>query len=205
MSKLKSYMKGGIVEAGVDEVGRGCLAGNVVAASVILPEDFDFEIVKDSKQLKEHERKLAFEIIKENAISYGIGWVPAKRIDDINILNATFEAMHIAINKMEQKINFKLDHLIIDGNRFKSYQGIPHTCVIKGDATYYSIAAASILAKVVRDEYMKKLAIDFPGYGWETNMGYGSKKHRDSIQTIGINEHHRISFLGNILPKNNLF
>jgi ribonuclease HII len=205
MSKLKPYMKQGIIETGVDEVGRGCLAGNVVAASVILPEDFDFEIVKDSKQLKEHERKEAFEIIKDNAIAYGIGWVSAKRIDEINILNATFEAMHIAINRMEQKITKQVNHLLIDGNRFKSYQGIPHTCVVKGDATYYSIAAASILAKVVRDEYMKKLSSEFPGYGWETNMGYGSKKHRDAIKEIGINEQHRISFLGNILPKNNLF
>lgn len=205
MSKLKPYMKRGTIEAGVDEVGRGCLAGNVLAASVILPEDFDFEIVKDSKQLKEHERKQAFEIIKEHAVSYGVGWVSAKRIDEINILNATFEAMHNAINRMEQKINFKIDHILVDGNKFKSYQGIPYTCVVKGDATYYSIAAASILAKVVRDEYMKKLANDFPGYGWETNMGYGSKKHRDMIKELGVNEHHRISFLGNILPKNNLF
>lgn len=205
MSKLKPFMKRGIKEAGVDEVGRGCLAGPVVAASVILPEDFDYEIVKDSKQLKEHERKQAFEIIKENAISYGVGWVSPKRIDKINILNATFEAMHEALSKMQNKVNFKIDHILVDGNRFNSYQGIPYTCVVKGDSKYYSIAAASILAKVVRDEYMKHLAKDFPGYGWETNMGYGSKKHRDFIKEEGVNEHHRISFLGNILPKNNLF
>lgn len=206
-TRLKPYMRQGIVEAGIDEVGRGCLAGPVVAAAVVLPEDFDFPIVKDSKQLNERERKEAFDIITEHAIAYGIGWKTAKDVDTINILQATFGAMHDAISKMQHGYDIKCDHLLIDGNRFNGYGTIPHSCVVKGDATYYSIAAASILAKVVRDEWMKKQALTHPHYGWETNAGYGTKKHREAILEHGITEQHRMSFLGNILPKekNNLF
>lgn len=206
-TRLKPYMRQGIVEAGIDEVGRGCLAGPVVAAAVVLPEDFDFPIVKDSKQLNERERKEAFDIITEHAIAYGIGWKTAKDVDTINILQATFAAMHSAVNKMQYDYSIKCDHLLIDGNRFNGYGATHHTCVVKGDATYYSIAAASILAKVVRDEWMKKQALNYPNYGWETNAGYGTKKHREAILEYGTTEQHRMSFLGNILPKekNNLF
>jgi len=185
----------------------GCGAGPVVAAAVILPNDFDFEIVKDSKKLNEKQRHEAVHIIKEHAIAWGLGSRTPQEIDKHNILECTFQSMHSAINKMEREYNIAANHLLIDGNRFKPYYNVPHTCVVKGDATYYSIAAASILAKVARDEYMKKLAIDFPGYGWETNAGYLTKAHREAIVNEGVTEHHRMSFLGNILPKdvNNLF
>ena len=140
-------------------------------------------------------------------MAWGLGSRTAQEIDKYNILQCTFQAMHSAINKMEREYNLAANHLLIDGNRFNPYYNVPHTCVIKGDNTYYSIAAASILAKVARDEYMKKLAIDYPGYGWETNAGYLTKTHREKIVADGINEYHRLSFLGNILPKdvNNLF
>ena len=207
MNKLKSYMKSGIYECGVDEVGRGCGAGPVVAAAVILPDDFDHELIKDSKKLNEKQRKEAVGIIKQYAVAYALGSRTARDIDEINILQATFESMHSAINKMERVYNLGVNHLLIDGDKFKPYYNVPHTCVIKGDGKYYSIAAASILAKVARDEYMKKLAVDFPGYGWETNAGYLTKKHMEAIVAEGASEQHRMSFLGNILPKNtnNLF
>jgi ribonuclease HII len=207
MDKLKAYFKPDILEAGVDEVGRGCLAGPVVAAAVILPNDFDFEIVKDSKQLSEKKRIEAVKIIRENALYWAVYSVNSKRVDEINILQATYEAMHGALNKMETNSNIKVEHLLVDGDRFNGYKGIPHTCVVKGDATYYSIAAASILAKVTRDEYMKYLSSNTPVYDWANNKGYGSKKHRAAIVEHGVTEYHRMSFLGNILPKNtnNLF
>jgi len=205
--KLLPFMKSGIYECGVDEVGRGSLAGIVVAAAVILPNDFDFELIKDSKKLNEKQRHEAVKIIKEHAIAWGLGSRSAKEIDDGNILKCTFDSMHSAINKMEKDYNLNVNHLLIDGNIFRPYFNVEYTCVIKGDNTYYSIAAASILAKVTRDEYMKKLAKEFPGYGWETNAGYGTKVHRDKIVADGVTEHHRMSFLGNILPRdvNNLF
>lgn len=199
---LKSCMVPDIYECGVDEVGRGCLAGNVVSAAVILPNDFDFNIVKDSKKLNERQRHEAVGIIKEHAIAWGIGSRTPQEIDKRNILQCTFESMHSAINKLESKYDITVNHLLIDGDRFNPYYNVPHTCVIKGDNKYYSIAAASILAKVARDEYMKKLSKDFPGYGWETNFGYGTKQHREKILESGVNEHHRMSFLGNILPRN---
>jgi ribonuclease HII len=207
MDKLKAYFKPDILEAGVDEVGRGCLAGPVVAAAVILPNDFDFEIVKDSKQLSEKKRIEAVKIIRENALYWAVYSVNSKRVDEINILQATYEAMHGALNKMETNSNIKVEHLLVDGDRFNGYKGIPHTCVVKGDATYYSIAAASILAKVTRDEYMKYISSNTPVYDWANNKGYGSKKHRAAIVEHGVTEYHRMSFLGNILPKNtnNLF
>jgi ribonuclease HII len=207
MDKLKPFYKPNILEAGVDEVGRGCLAGPVVAAAVILPNDFDFEIVKDSKQLSEKKRIEAVKIIRENALYWSVYSVNSKRVDEINILQATYEAMHGALNKMETCSNIKVEHILVDGDKFNGYKGIPHTCVVKGDATYYSIAAASILAKVTRDEYMKYLSSNAPVYDWANNKGYGSKKHRAAIVEHGVTEYHRMSFLGNILPKNtnNLF
>lgn len=207
VNTLKSYMKPNINEAGIDEVGRGCLAGPVVSAAVILPDDFNFELIKDSKKLNEKQRLEAVNIIKQHAIAWGIGYRSSNDIDERNILKCTYESMHSALDKLIEKYNIKVDHLLIDGNSFNGYNNIPHTCVIKGDAKYYSIAAASILAKVTRDEYMKKLSIDFPGYGWETNFGYGTKKHRDFIIESGPTKYHRMSFLGNILPKdaNSLF
>ena len=207
MDKLKPFCKPDILEAGVDEVGRGCLAGPVVAAAVILPNDFDFEIVKDSKQLSEKKRIEAVKIIRENALYWSVYSVNSKRVDEINILQATYEAMHGALNKMETCSNIKVEHILVDGDKFNGYKGIPHICVVKGDATYYSIAAASILAKVTRDEYMKYLSSNAPVYDWANNKGYGSKKHRAAIVEHGVTEYHRMSFLGNILPKNtnNLF
>jgi ribonuclease HII len=207
MDKLKPFCKPNILEAGVDEVGRGCLAGPVVAAAVILPNDFDFEIVKDSKQLSEKKRIEAVKIIRENALYWSVYSVNSKRVDEINILQATYEAMHGALNKMETCSNIKVEHILVDGDKFNGYKGIPHICVVKGDATYYSIAAASILAKVTRDEYMKYLSSNAPVYDWANNKGYGSKKHRAAIVEHGVTEYHRMSFLGNILPKNtnNLF
>jgi ribonuclease HII len=207
MDKLKPFCKPDILEAGVDEVGRGCLAGPVVAAAVILPNDFDFEIVKDSKQLSEKKRIEAVKIIRENALYWSVYSVNSKRVDEINILQATYEAMHGALNKMETCSNIKVEHILVDGDKFNGYKGIPHICVVKGDATYYSIAAASILAKVTRDEYMKYLSSNTPVYDWANNKGYGSKKHRAAIVEHGVTEYHRMSFLGNILPKNtnNLF
>jgi ribonuclease HII len=195
MSKLKSYHTEGIVEAGIDEVGRGCLAGPVVAAAVILPNNFDYDIVKDSKKLSEKRRKEAYELIKEHAIDYSISFVPASSIDEINIGKATMAAMNKCVEKLEKKP----EHLLIDGNVFENAHGIPHTCVVKGDNTYYSIAAASILAKVTRDEYMVQKSKDFPFYKWESNKGYGAKVHRDAIKEHGITQYHRKTFLKNIL------
>jgi len=202
MDKLKAFDKPDIIEAGVDEVGRGCLAGPVVAAAVVLPNDFDFEIVKDSKQLSEKKRIEAVKIIREHALYWAVYSVNAKRVDKINILQATYEAMHGALNKMETNSNIKVEHILVDGDKFNGYRGTPHKCVIKGDATYYSIAAASILAKVTRDEYMKYISNKSPVYDWANNKGYGSKKHRIAITEHGVTEYHRMSFLGNILPKN---
>jgi ribonuclease HII len=207
MDKLKPFLKSDILEAGVDEVGRGCLAGPVVASAVILPNNFDFDIVKDSKQLSENKRIEAVKIIKENALYWAVYSVNSKRVDEINILQATYEAMHGALNKMEVNSGIKVEHILVDGDKFNGYKGVLHTCVVKGDATYYSIAAASILAKVTRDEYMKYLSSNAPVYDWANNKGYGSKKHRAAIVEHGVTEYHRMSFLGNILPKNtnNLF
>ena len=192
---LRPYLNENGIEVGLDEVGRGCLAGPVVTAAVILPKDFNYPIVKDSKKLTEKKRKEAFELIKKHAISYSISFTSPKVVDDINILQATMESMHNSLNS----INVEFQHILVDGNYFKPYREIPHTCVIKGDNTYYSIAAASILAKVSRDEYMIELHNEFPEYGWGSNKGYGSVKHIEAIKNIGINEHHRTSFLKNIL------
>jgi ribonuclease HII len=192
---LKPFLKENRVEVGLDEVGRGCLAGPVVTAAVILPKDFDFPIVKDSKKLSEKKRKEAFELIKEKAIDYTISFIPPQTVDRINILQATMEGMHTCLNTLET--NFQ--HILVDGDYFTPYKEIPHDCIIKGDNTYYSIAAASILAKVSRDEYMKKLHEEHPKYKWDSNKGYGSADHIEMIKKAGITEHHRKSFLKNIL------
>jgi len=180
---------------GIDEVGRGCLAGPVYASAVILPKDFTSEIIKDSKKLSEKKRLLAFDEIKENALHWSFGFVNPKEIDTINIQNATHLAMHKAISGL----GVIPEHLLVDGNTFESYKQIPHTCVIKGDNKFLPIAAASIVAKVIRDKYMTEIHNNYPHYKWDTNKGYGSKYHIDSILSEGITPHHRNTFLRKIL------
>jgi len=187
---LKSYFKKGLIEAGCDEAGRGCLAGPVVAAAVILPAKFKNSILNDSKKLTEKQRKNLFPIIINEAITYGIGVVSCSEIDDINILNASFLAMHRAVDQLQTKPEL----LIIDGNRFNPYPHINHECIIKGDAKFMSIAAASVLAKVHRDKIMQKLGKEFPEYSWEKNKGYPTKAHREAIFKHGECLHHRKSF-----------
>jgi ribonuclease HII len=178
------------LEAGCDEAGRGCLAGPVFAAAVILPQDFDHAILNDSKQIKEKDRfKLRLEIEK-SAIAFGVGMVDHQEIDRINILNASFLAMHRAIKQLKQQPQF----LIIDGNRFKPYPNIKHECIVKGDSKYFSIAAASILAKTYRDDFMENLHQEFPDYEWNTNKGYPTIKHRNAVLKNGTSPYHRKTF-----------
>ena len=176
--------------AGCDEAGRGCLAGPVVAAAVILPKGFKNIILNDSKILSEKKRNLLRPIIEEEAITWAIGIVSPAEIDKINILNASFLAMHRAI----EKLAVKAELLIIDGNRFKPYPKIPHECITKGDGKFMSIAAASVLAKTYRDNLMKELDQQFPDYHWKNNKGYPTKQHRKAITEIGVNKHHRKTF-----------
>jgi ribonuclease HII len=187
---LKQYYKQGIAEAGCDEAGRGCLAGPVVAAAVILPEDFGNEMLNDSKKLSEKKRLLLRQTIIENAVSYAIGIVSPEEIDKINILNASILAMHKALDGL----NTKPAHILVDGNRFKPYRDIPHTTVVKGDGKFMSIAAASILAKTTRDEIMQKLHKEFPDYQWDKNKGYPTKTHIAGIDKVGYCKYHRRSF-----------
>ena len=187
---LKQYYKQGIAEAGCDEAGRGCLAGPVVAAAVILPEDFGNEMLNDSKKLSEKKRLLLRQTIIENAVSYAIGIVSPEEIDKINILNASILAMHKALDGL----NTKPAHILVDGNRFKPYRDIPHTTVVKGDGKFMSIAAASILAKTTRDEIMQKLHKEFPDYQWDKNKGYPTKTHITGIDKVGYCKYHRRSF-----------
>ncbi len=187
---LLSYYQKIKVEAGCDEAGRGCLAGPVVAAAVILPKDFSHEILNDSKQLTADQRmELRREIIK-SSITYGVGVASPGEIDEINILNASYLAMHRAIDQLKVKPEL----LLIDGNRYKAHNDTPYECIIKGDGKYYSIAAASVLAKTYRDELMQQKAIEFPGYSWETNFGYPTTAHRDAIRAMGITPLHRKTF-----------
>ncbi len=179
-----------LIEAGCDEAGRGCLSGPVVAAAVILPDNFRNSILNDSKKLSEKQRKELFPIIKKQAIAFGVGIVSCSEIDEINILNASFLAMHRAI----EKLNTSPEHLLIDGNRFNPYKDIVHSCIIKGDGKFLPIAAASVLAKVTRDNIMTDLAKDFPNYGWKKNKGYPTKAHRAAIFDFGSTIHHRKSF-----------
>ena len=177
-------------EAGCDEAGRGCLAGPVVAAAVILPKDFKNELLNDSKKISEKNRNKLRLIIEAEATSWGIGFVSPNEIDKINILQASFLAMHRAIDQLKAKPK----HLVIDGNKFNPYRKIPHTCIIKGDGKYMNIAAASILAKTHRDELMYNIHERFPHYNWKKNKGYPTKEHRQAISTHGTSPHHRMTF-----------
>jgi ribonuclease HII len=181
--------------AGIDEVGRGCLAGPVFSAAVILPKEFESDLIKDSKKMSEKKRLQAFELIKEVALSWNYSFVEPSIIDEINIQNATYLSMLNSINNLK----VKPEHLLIDGDKFNADIDIDHTCVIKGDNKYLSIAAASIVAKVLRDKYMKNLHKQYPIYNWESNKGYGSKEHIIKISENGVTEHHRKSFLKKIL------
>lgn len=187
---LEPFLVAGRVEAGCDEAGRGCLAGPVTAAAVILPPDFSDPMINDSKQLSERRRDLLRPIIEREAIAWAVATVSAQEIDEINILRASFLAMHRAIDALK----VKPEHLLIDGNRFNPYPEIPHTTIIKGDGKMMSIAAASILAKTHRDELMRRLDAEFPQYGWAKNKGYPTAAHRDAIARHGITPYHRRSF-----------
>ena len=187
---LLPYLNKELIEAGCDEAGRGCLAGSVYAAAVILPKDFKNELLNDSKQLSAKKRDELYDVIMENAVAVGIGMASPRRIDEINILQATYEAMHRAVDGLK----LKPQHLLIDGNRFKKYQDVPHTTVVKGDGKYLSIAAASILAKTYRDDYMKALHEEYPYYDWSSNKGYPTKKHRAAIREYGTTPYHRMTF-----------
>lgn len=187
---LEPYLIKGRIEAGCDEAGRGCLAGPVTAAAVILPEDFHNELLNDSKQLTERQRELLRPIIEREAIAWAVAFVSPQEIDEINILRASFTAMHRAIDQLTTRP----EALLIDGNRFIKYQDIPHTCIVKGDGKMMSIAASSVLAKTHRDEYMQRIAQDFPQYAWDKNKGYPTPAHRAAIELHGATPHHRMSF-----------
>ena len=199
---LASHYYQGKIEAGCDEAGRGCLAGSVYAAAVILPEDYQNELLNDSKQLTEKKRYQLREIIQRDAVAWAVGIVTPEEIDKINILNASILAMHRALDQLK----VRPEAIIVDGNRFKPYydvncqlstlnsQPIPHTTIVKGDGKYLSIAAASILAKTYRDDYMNELAKEYPQYDWLSNKGYPTKKHREAIKQFGITPYHRKSY-----------
>lgn len=187
---LKAFHTLGLVEAGCDEVGRGCLAGPVVAAAVILPPEFVHEDIRDSKTLSLERRNEMDLLIREQAVDFQIAECSPREIDELNILQASFKAMHRAVSGLKTRP----EHLLVDGNRFAPILGLPHTCVVKGDSLYQSIAAASILAKVHRDRYMQELHEMYPDYSWNTNVGYPTVAHRQAILEIGPTEHHRKSF-----------
>ncbi|MCR5239923.1 MAG: ribonuclease HII [Prevotella sp.] len=187
---LASHYYEGKIEAGCDEAGRGCLAGSVYAAAVILPDDYQNDLLNDSKQLTEKRRYQLREIIQRDAIAWAVGIVTPEEIDKINILNASILAMHRALDQLK----IRPEAIIVDGNRFKPYQQIPHTTIVKGDGKYLSIAAASILAKTYRDDYMNHLAEEYPQYDWLSNKGYPTKKHREAIKQYGITPYHRKSY-----------
>ena len=187
---LSNYLHEDLIEAGCDEAGRGPLAGPVYAAAVILPKDFYHPLLNDSKKMTEKARETLRPIIEREALAWAVVEVSAEEIDTINILNASITGMQRAV----RKLSIRPDFLLIDGNRFKPCDGIPHQCVVKGDATYASIAAASVLAKTYRDEHMRRLALEFPQYGWDHNMGYPTKEHVEAIIAHGYTPHHRKSF-----------
>lgn len=187
---LLPYLNKELIEAGCDEAGRGCLAGAVYAAAVILPTDYVNERLNDSKKLTEHQRYALREEIERDALAWAVGVVLPAEIDKINILNASFLAMHRAIDQL----SIRPQHLLIDGNRFNKYHDVPHTTVIKGDGKFLSIAAASILAKTYRDDYMNKLHEEYPMYDWKGNKGYPTKKHREAIAKYGTTPYHRMTF-----------
>ena len=188
---LKPYYNRKIIEAGCDEAGRGCLAGPVFAAAVILPPGFKNSILNDSKLLTHKQRLSLREIIIANALDFSVQLVSHIEIDKINILNASILAMHKAVDNLKR---IKPEFLLIDGNRFKQYPGIPHQCIVRGDSLYMSISAASVLAKTFRDDYMDNLHLEFPEYGWINNKGYPTKQHRMAIQENGITPYHRLSY-----------
>ncbi len=187
---LSPFLNEHLIEAGCDEAGRGCLAGPVFAAAVILPKDFSNDMLNDSKQLSEKQRNQLRIIIEREAVAWAVASVSCEEIDKINILNAAILAMHRAVENLSKSPQ----HLLIDGNRFRPFKGIEHTCIVKGDGKYASIAAASILAKTHRDEYMRKLAESYPEYGWKKNKGYPTKQHREAIVHHNISPYHRRSF-----------
>ncbi|UMB52470.1 ribonuclease HII [Lutibacter sp. A64] len=194
MGLKKRYLKNSI-EVGTDEAGRGCLAGPVVAAAVILPEDFEHPLLNDSKQLTEKQRELLRPFIEKNALAYGVSYINEQKIDEINILQASILAMHNAI----EKLSITPEHIIVDGNKFKPFKNIPHKTIVKGDAKFMSIAAASVLAKTYRDAFMQKIDVEFPVYSWKKNKGYPTKQHRAAIREFGITPYHRKSF--RLLPE----
>lgn len=179
-----------LIEAGCDEAGRGCIAGPVVAAAVILPKDFYHPLLNDSKQLTEKDRELLRSVVEQHALAYAVAFIDNKEIDQINILKASFKAMHQCVDQL----SLKPELLLIDGNRFPAYLGIPHQCIVKGDAKFASIAAASILAKTYRDEYMDRLSAEYPDYDWKTNKGYPTPAHKRVTISRGHTPFHRITF-----------
>ena len=187
---LLPYMHENLVEAGCDEAGRGCLAGAVYAAAVILPHDFRNELLNASTQLTEKQRYALREVVEREALAWAVGVVTPEEIDRITILNASFLAMHRAV----AQLTLRPEHLLIDGNRFTKYQDVPHTTVVKGDGKYMAIAAASVLAKTYRDDYMNRLAEEYPQYDWDSNKGYPTKKHREAIRLYGTTPYHRMSY-----------
>ncbi len=187
---LKPFLNKNTIEVGCDEAGRGCLAGPVFAAAVILPSNFTNKLLNDSKKLSEKSRNILKKEIIENALAWAVASIDNTEIDKINILNASIKAMHLAINQLK----ITPEHILVDGNRFKPYQNIPHTCIIKGDGKYMSIAAASILAKTFRDEFMEKISSEHPEYKWNQNKGYPTKTHREAIAAYGITKYHRKTF-----------
>ncbi|TPN86696.1 ribonuclease HII [Aquimarina algicola] len=192
---LKLKLNQNVLECGTDEAGRGCLAGPVTAAAVILPDDFKNQILNDSKQLSEAKRQKLKPLLEDCSLSYGVTHIFMEEIDKINILNASVLAMQKAIAQLSPQP----EHIIVDGNKFKPYHNIPHTCVIKGDGKFLNIAAASVLAKTYRDEFMEKIHEEFPMYNWKKNKGYPTKEHREAIRKYGITKYHRKSF--RLLPE----
>ena len=189
-NKLLPFFKKDLVEAGCDEAGRGCLAGPVVAAAVILPTGFENELLNDSKKLTENQRKKLRPLIENEALAWAVEFVDNLEIDKVNILNASF----LAMNRAVKNLKIKPEHLLIDGNRFRPQTSIPFTCMVKGDGRFFSIAAASVLAKTYRDEFMEKIHNEFPNFSWHKNKGYPTKKHREAIRKFGITKYHRMSF-----------
>ena len=187
---LENTYQNSLIEAGCDEAGRGCLAGSVFAAAVILPPDFSHPLLNDSKQMTERARNILREVIEREAVAWAVAEVTAERIDEINILRASIEGMNIAASQLKVRPEF----LAIDGNRFTSHCGLPYKCSVKGDGKYANIAAASVLAKTHRDEYMLRLHEEYPHYGWDRNKGYPTKEHRLAIREYGLTPYHRLSF-----------
>ncbi|SNR14621.1 ribonuclease HII [Tenacibaculum jejuense] len=192
---LQMNFSGFVLEAGTDEAGRGCLAGPVVAAAVILPEDFHHELLNDSKQISEKKRNILRPFIEENATAYAVCFIDNEEVDELNVLQSSIVGMHRSLDKLKTQPEF----IIIDGNKFKPYKEIPHETIVKGDAKFMSIAAASVLAKTYRDDFMEKIHKEFPEYNWKKNKGYPTKEHREAIRKFGATPYHRKSF--RLLPE----